>query len=378
MEERENNRGPDYYLNRPSPVMPEDVTTTILRSARPMEFHRSLPFYAPTPLVALPGLARKYGVGSIFVKDESSRFGLNAFKGLGAIFAINEFLAREPSLTTFCTATDGNHGRAVAWAARHFRRKAHVFVPAGTARQRILAIGNEGATVKEVEGDYDDTCRYAARMADENGWRLVQDTAWEGYEEIPAYITAGYLTLFEEIDESLREMGDPQVDIVFLQAGVGSFAAAGIAHYIKRGDKPLPKIVIVEPIEADAFVASFREGVLTTSSGNAATIMAGLNCGTPSLGAWNIIKSGATASLRIADSYARRAIRELYYPVEADQRIISGESGSAGLAAFLAVIHEERLQPLREALRIDAGSNLLFVSTEGATDQEMFNSIISV
>ncbi len=358
--------------------MTESITTRILRSVRPREFHRSLPFYEPTPLLSLPGMAKKYGVGNIFIKDESSRFGLNAFKGLGAIFAINKILEREPSPTTFCTATDGNHGRAVAWAARHFGCRAYVCVPAGTAVQRIEAIEKEGATVEEVNGDYDYTSHYAARMAHENGWRLVQDSAWEGYEEIPAYITAGYLTLFEEIDEGLQESGDPkETDILFLQAGVGSLAAAGIAHYLVKEGRPLPRIVIVEPTGADAFVASFKKGALTTSSGNARTIMAGLNCGTPSLGAWAIIKKGATISLRIDDNYARRAIRELYYPEESDPRIISGESGSSGIAAFLAIMSEEALRPLQQVLNINNNTNLLFISTEGATDIKMFNSIVS-
>ena len=365
-----------FYINKPGNTLLYSITTAILKKSKAFSFHLSLPFYKPTPLVHLPHLSKKWGIGNIYFKDESFRFGLNAFKVLGASYAINEILKERPRITTFCTATDGNHGRAVAWAAKYFRKKAVVYVPEGTSKQRIDAIKNEGATVEQINGNYDETCVYAEKASKINGWELVQDTAWENYEKIPAQIMAGYLTLFQEMEDSLHVSGYAKIDIVMLQAGVGTFAAAGIFYYLRRYGKHRPKIVIVEPTEADAILASFKKGAITSSKGNSKTIMAGLNCGTPSLGAWDLLKSGTDVSLRIDDKYSRQAIRELYFPDGSDQQMISGESGVAGLAGFIAIMKEDELSSLREALKINEKTSILFISTEGATDIEMFNKII--
>jgi len=365
-----------FYLNNPSNKIVENVTCAILKKSKSLEFHSSLPLYQPTPLVHLPDLSKKYKVGNIYIKDEAFRFGLNAFKGLGASYAINEILKEKPHITTFCTATDGNHGRAVAWSANFFNKKAVVFVPKDTTKQRMEAIKKEGAKVEQVNGDYDETVVYAEERSKINGWELVQDTAWKNYEEIPAQIMAGYLTLFKEIEDSLHLPLQAKIDIVFLQAGVGSFAGSGIFYYLEKYAANRPKIVIVEPKEADAVLSSFKKGEIITSKGNGTTIMAGLNCGTPSLGAWNLLKNGTDVSIKIDDKYSMQAMRELYYPIGSDKKIISGESGVGGFAGFIAIMKDDEFSSLQKYLNINQNTNILFISTEGATDINMFNHIV--
>ena len=366
-----------YLINRPDNEIVKNATTDILKRSDALKFHTGLPEYRPTPLFRLPDLALKYNVGDIYIKDESHRFGLNAFKGLGAVYAISELLKENPNLETFCTATDGNHGRAVAWGATRFEKRSVVFVPGDTTLQRMKCIEKEGARVEKVQGNYDDACAVAEKACKENGWELVQDMAWEGYEKIPADIMAGYLSLFREMEDSIHTLPDSRADVVFMQAGVGSFAGAGAFYYLNRYGARRPRIVTVEPLEADGIFASFTSGQLTTSTGNATTIMAGLNCGTPSLGAWDILKNGVDVALKIPDHYARRAVRELFFPDGCDRRIISGESGAGGLAGFLAVMSEKNLEPVRKVLNITKSSNVLFISTEGDTDKTVFNEIIT-
>jgi len=365
-----------FYLNNPSNKIVENVTCAILKKSKSLEFHSSLPLYQPTPLVHLPDLSKKYKVGNIYIKDEAFRFGLNAFKGLGASYAINEILKEKPHITTFCTATDGNHGRAVAWSANFFNKKAVVFVPKDTTKQPMEAIKKEGTKVEQVNGDYDETVVYAEERSKINGWELVQDTAWKNYEEIPAQIMAGYLTLFKEIEDSLHLPLQAKIDIVFLQAGVGSFAGSGIFYYLEKYAANRPKIVIVEPKEADAVLSSFKKGEIITSKGNGTTIMAGLNCGTPSLGAWNLLKNGTDVSIKIDDKYSMQAMRELYYPIGSDKKIISGESGVGGFAGFIAIMKDDEFSSLQKDLNINQNTNILFISTEGATDINMFNHIV--
>ncbi|MDA7848087.1 diaminopropionate ammonia-lyase [Sulfurospirillum sp.] len=365
-----------FFINKPNNKIIDNITTNTLKNSDASIFHSSLKEYKTTPLTSLPCLAKKYNVGNIYVKDESFRLGLNAFKGLGASYAIRQILKNNPKIQTFCTATDGNHGRAVAWSAKSFDKKAVVYVPLGTTKQRIEAIEKNGAIVEVVNGNYDEACEYAQKMADENGWALVQDMAWSGYEEIPALIVAGYLTLFKEIEEVITLK--TKIDVVFLQAGVGSFAGAGIYHYLQKYGVNRPKIVIVEPNEADAILESFKANKISTSLGTSKTIMAGLNCGTPSLGIWDLIKNATDISLKIDDKYAQKAMRELYTPTGSDKRIISGESGVGGLAGFIAMKSEDELKPLIEKLNINENSNILFISTEGATDMEMFNKINNI
>jgi diaminopropionate ammonia-lyase len=366
----------DYHINHPKPIITKTLTIEILKNSEALNYHQNLDEYKLTPLIQLKNLAAKYGVGNIYVKDESHRFGLNAFKALGASYAIYKTLQTDKNISTFCTATDGNHGRAVAWASKKEGKKAVVFVPQDTVTSRIKAIENEGAKVIVINGNYDETCEAAVKECEEYGWKLIQDTSSAGYEEIPAQIMAGYLTHFQELENTLHHVSKPKIDVVFLQVGVGSWAAAGVWYYLNRYGNQKPKIVLVEPYESDGILASFKAGKPVSPQGNFKTMMAGLNCGIPSLSAWDIIRNGADISIKIKDNYAIDAIKQLYNPIGNDEQIISGESGAAGLAGFLAIMHKPSLLKVKETLNLSANSNILFFNTEGATDPINFNKIV--
>jgi diaminopropionate ammonia-lyase len=368
----------NYFINQPSNKIPGNNTTAILSNSNSFLFHKSLPQYQPTPLVHLPGAAKKFDVANIYIKDESYRFGLNAFKGLGASYAIHEVLKKQPNIKTFCTATDGNHGRAVAWSAKQADKAAVIFVPKDTTPYRIKAIENEGAEVIKVDGNYDETCAHAETISKEKGWQLVQDTAWEGYEEIPAYIMAGYLTHFAELENSLHTATKPKIDIVFLQAGVGSWAAAAVWYYINRYRNNRPKLVIVEPAASDGILESLKQGHRSNPKGNLQTIMAGLNCGIPSSTAWDIIKEGVDAAMTVDDDLARKAMRLLHSPKGNDPQIIAGESGVGGMAGFIAMMEDDRYKDLKKAMGINENSNILLYSTEGATDPDNYKAITTL
>jgi diaminopropionate ammonia-lyase len=314
-------------------------------------FHRSLPGYAPTPLVPAPTLAAELGVGRVLVKDESSRLGLPAFKVLGASWACHQVLLRRPG-AMLVTATDGNHGRAVARMARHFGVAATVFVPhvmLQTAADRII---EEGAHVERVAGDYDDAVRRAADFADEQPHRaLVQDTAWPGYEQVPGWIVAGYQTLLDEIDEQL---GSPP-DLVVVPVGVGSLAEAVVRHY-RRPDTPHPRVLSVEPDTAACVLASLIAGRPTTVE-TAATVMAGLNCGTVSSAAWPVLHAGCDAAVVVPDEEALRAVADLE-----TVGISSGPCGAATLAGLRAAV---AAPDRRAALGLDDAAVVVLLGTEG-------------
>jgi len=366
-----------YYKNTPNNILNNDLTISILQNHDATEFHTSLTKYNPTPLIQLSNLSKKYNIGKIYIKDESHRFGLNAFKVLGASYAIHQSLEKKPDIKTFCTATDGNHGKAVAWSAKKFGKKSIVFVPMDTTAIRINAIEKEGAKVVQINGNYDKACQRAKNEAEHNNWHLIQDTAWKGYMETPALIMSGYLTLFRELEENLHTSLEPNIDLVFLQAGVGSMAAAGIYYYINKYGVKKPKIIIVEPEEADGILHSFKKNKISTSQGNSNTIMAGLNCETPSLGAWDLLKNGTDYCLKVSDKYAKKAVLDLYFPIGSDKRIISGESGAAGFAGFITLMIENEFKVIKETLGINEKTNILFISTEGNTDDQVFNKIIN-
>jgi diaminopropionate ammonia-lyase len=391
------------HRHDPDNCLPDNATTRLLADSHALAYHRTLPGYAPTPLYALPGLAERLGIGALYVKDEAPRFGLNAFKGLGASYAIAELLRVNPDLETFCTATDGNHGRAVAWAARLAGKQAVVYVPQHTQPARIAAIEGEGAQVIHLAEDYDTACRIAEQTAQENGWQLVQDVAWPGYEYVPALIMAGYLTHFgptpnpsaphptppeggsrggafhTNFDTGKGEWPEvgPAVDVVFLQVGVGSWAGAGAWFYQQHYGADRPQLVAVEPVAAAGFLASLRAGERTVPDGDYQTIMAGLNCGLPSLGGWEILRHTVDAALAIEDAYAERAMRMLYRPIGDDPRIVAGESGAAGLAGLLALLEDPACAELRAVLGVGAGTRVLVFNTEGATDPEGFARIVA-
>ena len=368
-------------------------------SEKARNFHQSFPEYAPTPLVSLSSLAEFLGVKSIYVKDESYRFGLNAFKGLGGSFCIGNYVAQKLGMDvadltyeyltspevkdklgklTFITATDGNHGRGIAWTANRLEQGCVVLMPKGSASERLENIRALGAESWITDVNYDDTVRMAKRLADENGWILVQDTAWEGYEEIPTWIMQGYTTMGSEIVEQLEETRPTHI---FLQAGVGAMAGAMTGFFADYYDKEAdsePKIVIVEPDKADCIyqTAAANDGHLHMVDGDLDSIMAGLCCGEPCTIGWEVLKSRADAFISMSDAFAARGMRILGNPTGSDKKVISGESGAATLGFAASVLMEESLSELKELLGLNEDSRILCISTEGATDLAGYRRVV--
>ncbi len=365
-----------------------------------MAFHRSMSGYTSTPLRAAPEIARSLGVGSVLVKDESQRMGLPAFKILGASWAVHYALCERLGVPpgeivsfaelrqrveplrplTLTTATDGNHGRAVARVAALLGLDAHILVPAGTAQARSEAIAAEGATVEVVAGGYDDAVELAARSADaDERCLVVSDTSWPGYEQIPWRVIEGYSTIFWEIDDELARRGLPGPQVIVVQIGVGALAAAVVRHYRRPGLAEPPYLIGVEPTRAACVLASMEAGALITIPGPQDSIMVGLNAGTPSLVAWPLVSRGIDLFMAVEDDSARRALRLL-----AASGIVAGETGAAGLAGLLelrAEPPEDRITPhpdggLRAHLRFDDDTRVLLISTEGATDPAAYRRIV--
>lgn len=341
-------------------------------------FHASLAEYRPTPLHSLPGLARELGVGGIFVKDESQRLGLNAFKVLGASWAAHRFFARNAGgADTLAAATDGNHGRAVAWAARQAGKRAVIYVPRQAVAARIAAIRVEGAEVVVVDGTFDDAVRRADEDSRANHWQVFSDTAYPGYMEIPAWIMDGYSTMFAEIDAQLADLRSRPPDMVMVQAGVGGLAGAAVRHFLSAEREHRPVLVAVQSSAADGLVesASSADGEPHATRGDQDTMMAGLACGMPSLVAWPVLRRGVTLFISVEDRFAAEAMRRLYFPAHADPRIISGEAGAAGLAGLMALCRAAEFADARERLGISGNTSVLVLNSEGDTDPVNFAKV---
>ncbi|MDI3403748.1 diaminopropionate ammonia-lyase [Streptomyces cavernicola] len=339
-------------------------------------FHAALPGYAPTPLTELPALAPELGVARVFVKDESARLGLPAFKALGATWAVHRALEEraggtaDPGVTLVC-ATDGNHGRAVARTARLLGARAHVFVPQGVYPHAVRAIAAEQAEVTRVEGPYDDAVRRAAEAAAAPDSLLIQDSAWPGYEQVPAWIVEGYSTLCAEIDAQLADAGAELPGLVVVPAGVGSLAQAVVTHYrstsyggtrAREGSPsgPPPALLTVEPESAACVLASLaRDELHTVPTGE--TAMAGLNCGTPSSLAWPVLRGGLDAAIAVTDAESARAAEVL-----AALGVSSGPCGAAPLAGVRAALAGPGAEQRRASLALDPGAVVVLLSTEGA------------
>ena len=363
-------------------------------------FHKSFPQYSVTPLARLDGMAARLGLGSVCVKDESYRFGLNAFKVLGGSFAMARYIAGEMGrdvsemtydyLTsqkfleefgqaTFFTATDGNHGRGVAWAANKLGQKAVVHMPKGSTKTRFDNIAKEGAKVTIEEVNYDDCVRMAAAEAAETPHGVVvQDTAWEGYEEIPSWIMQGYGSMAGEAAEQLRQMSINRPTHVFVQAGVGSLASAVVGYFTNLFPNDPPKFVIMEAAAADCLYkgAVANDGDPRIVGGDLQTIMAGLACGEPNTIGWDILRNHASAFLSCPDWVAAKGMRMLAAPVKGDPRVISGESGAVGMGVLSTIMEDDTYKELREALALDKNANVLMFSTEGDTDPDRYREIV--
>lgn len=368
-------------------------------SAAPRHFHASIPGYAVTPLVRLPALARRLGVNEICVKDESKRFSLNAFKGLGGSWAMFRILCERLNLdkaetslaeltapenreklrdVEFVTCTDGNHGRGVSWAAGLFGCRAHVLMPRGTREVRAEAIRKVGpADVVITELSYDDTVRLANEMSEERGWILIQDTAWDGYETIPAWIIQGYLTLASEAVEQMEELSLRPTH-VFLQAGVGAMAGGVLGYLTDTYKERKPITAIAEPEAANCIFASARagDGSLHSVKGAAQTMMAGLNCGTPCKLTWPTLRDYADFYISCEDSVAALGMRRYAAGLNGDPIVVSGESGAATLGALERIMTDERLTDLRTAMRLGPDSVVFLINTEGDTDPENYQRVL--
>ncbi|MEU1151191.1 diaminopropionate ammonia-lyase [Streptomyces sp. NPDC005863] len=339
-------------------------------------FHASLPGYAPTALHELPSLAEELGAARVFVKDESSRLGLPAFKALGVSWAIHRIMEtravgapRGTGAPSLClvAATDGNHGRAVARTARRLGHRSLVFVPDGVPDEAVAAIEGEGAEVTAVAGSYDAAVRAARDAAATPDAILVQDMAWEGYEEIPTLVVEGYATLFAEVDAQLRAAGVRAPSLVAVPVGVGSLAQAAVGHY--RGARTTdadpesgpPALLSVEPVSAACVLESLRAGRLT-SVPTGVTAMAGLNCGTPSALAWPVLRDGLDAAVAVTEADGARAVRDL-----TELGVSSGPCGAAPLAGVRAALIGRGTAGRRAELGLGPAATLVLISTEGAT-----------
>ncbi|ACQ55097.1 diaminopropionate ammonia-lyase [Clostridium botulinum] len=363
------------------------------------DFHQSFPQFTKTPLVNLDNLAKHLGVAGVYVKDESYRFGLNAFKVLGGSFSMGKYLAKKLGKDiselsyaklnsedarkklgdiTFITATDGNHGRGVAWTATQLNQKSIVYMPKGSSLTRLENIRKEGAKASITEFNYDDAVRLAASEARENGWVMVQDTAWEGYEEIPTWIMQGYGTMASEALEQLKELNVEKPTHIFVQAGVGSLAGAVQGYFASVFKDECPITVIVEADEADCLYRSAiaGDGKPKAVTGDMPTIMAGLACGEANTIGWEVLKSYSSTFVSCPDWVSANGMRMLGNPMKEDKKIISGESGAVTAGLLKAIMTEDDMKELREQLNLDENSRILLFSTEGDTDSDKYRKIV--
>lgn len=326
--------------------------------------------YAATPLHRLDRLASELRLGGIAVKDESSRFGLKSFKALGGAYAVERLALGSPSPLTVVAATDGNHGRSVAWGARRVGAKAKIVVHPAVSAARRQAMAAFGAEIREVPGSYDDAVHAAREMARLNGWRLVADTAADADDPLPLLVMQGYTIIAREVAAQWQGAAPTHV---FVQVGVGGLAAAIAAEARRIWGDAVSRFVAVEPAAADCLFQSVSAGAPCPASGDLDTVMAGLSCGEVSVPAWRILQGAVTDAITISDTEAVAAMRRLFRPVAGDPGIEAGESGGVGLGGLM---HGCRDPGLRAKLGLDAGSRVLLVNSEGATDPALFRKLV--
>ncbi len=368
--------------------------------AKARKFHESFPQYSVTPMADLRKMAEYLGLGAVRIKDESWRFGLNAFKVLGGSYSIARYIAEETGTdvselpydvlksgelkkkfgaATFFSATDGNHGRGVAWAANQLGQKAVIIMPKGSTQTRLNNILAENARAWISEVNYDECVRQAARLAEEENKKgghgvVVQDTAWEGYEKIPAWIMQGYGTM---ASEAAGQFGG-RPSHIFVQAGVGSLAGAVVGYFSNLYREDPPVMVVVEAAAAACLYkgAAAGDGKPRIVEGDMDTIMAGLACGEPNITSWDILKNHVTCFIAAEDPVAARGMRMLAAPLKGDSPVISGESGAAPFGTLAAIMKCDEYRELRTELGLGRDSRVLLFSTEGDTDPERWRNIV--
>lgn len=364
---------------------------------RAKTFHKSFPQYEVTPLVDLKEMTKLLGLNKVCVKDESYRFGLNAFKVLGGSYAIGRHIAEEVgkdiseinydyltsdelkkdlgNVVTFFSATDGNHGKGVAWAANKLGQKCVIYMPKGSTELRLKAIRDENATATIEEFNYDDCVRKAAEESAKIPHSVViQDTAWEGYEKIPAWIMQGYGTMAAEASDQYGE----RPTHVFVQAGVGSLAGGVVGYFANKYKDNPPKFIVVETSVADCLYkgAIKNTGEIAKVGGDMDSIMAGLCCGEPNITSWDILRNHATCFISAEDNVTRLGMRMLAAPIKGDHPITSGESGAVPFGALVSIMMDPKYATLKKELQLDSNSKVLLFSTEGNTDPERYVNIV--
>nr|WP_125712627.1 diaminopropionate ammonia-lyase [Agrilactobacillus yilanensis] len=363
-------------------------------------FHKSFPQYKETPLAELKNMAGFLGLNDMFVKDESYRFGLNAFKVLGGSFAMANYIAERlgkdvseitydvmvsPKLkedlgqVTFYTATDGNHGRGVAWAANKLGQKSVVLMPKGSTKMRFDNIKKEGAEVTIEDVNYDECVRKANALAEanENGV-MVQDTAWDGYEKIPTWIMQGYGTMALEAAKQLREAGVERPTHVFIQAGVGSLAGAVVGFFANLFPENPPIMTVMEAQVADCLyqTAEANDDKIHFATGDLQTIMAGLACGEPNTISFDILRNHVANFASCPDWVTERGMKMLGAPIKGDPQVVSGESGAVGMGLVSTLMQDPAYADMKAQLQLDENSKVLMFSTEGDTDPDNYKKIL--
>lgn len=369
-------------------------TTTIARN-----FHRKINGYKITPLKSLPHLADMINIGGIFVKDESQRLNLNSFKVLGGTFAIYNYLINSLKLDfedilladlksqiikkqlgnlKFAAATDGNHGMGIAWASKQLGFESIIYVHKNTTQARIDAIKNNGAEVVIVDGTYDEAVKKIFRDSKKNGWQVLSDTSWKGYEDIPKWVMQGYTTMLSESQEQFAALGIVKPTHIFIQAGVGALAASVIGYYRQLFGVESPKFIIVEPTKAQCLYRSAKipDGKVHSDNGDLNTMMAGLACGDPSPLAWNVLRDYTDVFMISPDYVAAKAMRVYGVPLSGDPFIVSGESGAVTLGALMFTMALPKYEQLRSFLDLNSDSKVLLINTEGNTDPNDFRKIV--
>jgi diaminopropionate ammonia-lyase len=351
------------------------------------------PGFAATPLHALPALAKRLGLAALHLKDEGLRFGLGSFKALGGAYAVSKVVAQAVAratggpvpgaaellsgrwrdaarrVTVTC-ATDGNHGRSVAWGARLFGCRCVIVIHATVSDGRRDAIAAYGAEVVRVAGNYDDAVRHAEATARAEGWTVVSDTTYEGYRDIPIDVMHGYGVMAREV---VRQLGGEPPTHVVVQAGVGAFAASVAAVFWQTWGPSRPRLVVVEPLQADCHLQSAQAGRPVAVTGALDTVMAGLACGEVSPEAWTIVSTAADDFIAVHDDFALQGMRVLAEPASGDPPVVAGETGAAGLAVLLAAQADATL---REQLGLGPSSRVLLLNSEGDTDPVIYRQMV--
>lgn len=379
--------------NRNSPLSVDEAHIVGAKAPEQVrELLPAFPIYAATPLVQLPNLARKLGLGGIAVKDEGQRYGLSSFKALGGAYAVARLLLRnaenklgrkvEPAELmsdelkalaaeiTVCCATDGNHGRSVAAGAQMFGCRCVIFLHSGVSEGREAAIASFGAEIRRTAGNYDQSVAEASETGFSEGWTIVSDFSSEGYTEIPGLVMQGYTIMLDEI---VAQSSKPYTH-VFVQGGVGGLAAVVAGHLHDRLGKDRPTAVVVEPSLANCLQISAIENKRVASEPGEATVMAMLECYEPSLVAWEILERSADFYLDVSEEKAVAALKQLARPVEGDPSLKIGESGAAGLAGLMTAMD---VADMRDRLQLNESSNVLLIGTEGATDPVLYETLLN-